>query len=99
MFSHYTYDSERNLWSTQEATSGHCHDLADISYDKGGFDSPHCADYGQRKSLESYLAQAEQILTAPELAGENFANLRPAPELTKNYEKLRWYSLPQDKLY
>lgn len=97
MFNKYTYDPERNLWTHKAGTAPQCHDLADISYDKGVFRSPHCTDFGEKLALNHYLDQAEQILTDPELVDENFASLRPAPPLPQNYEKLRWYSLPQDK--
>ena len=97
MFEKYSYDAERSLWAHKDGKPSHCHDLKEISYGKGGFHSPQSTDFGQRASLESYLDQAEQILTDPELASENFANLHPAPKLPESYEKLRWYSLPQDK--
>lgn len=98
MFSKYSYDPERNLWTHQDGTPDLCHDLADISYEKGAFHCPQNTDYGRRKALSSYLDQAEKILTDPDLICEDFDNLCPAPPLPKNYEKLRWYSLPQDKL-
>ncbi len=98
MFSAYSYDAERSLWVHSANTPQHCHSLAEISYDKGGFYSPQDVDHGARQSLEIYLEQAEKILTASELAHEDFTSLRPAPELPQSYENLRWYSLPQDKL-
>ncbi|VAX07926.1 Cysteine desulfurase [hydrothermal vent metagenome] len=89
----YKYDPMRGIWAYDEGRMVSCKNLNQISYDQGKFMAPEKDDHGQRQPLDVYLDQAEKLLMAAEID-----LVQTCPPLPTEFEKLRWFGIPADKI-
>jgi selenocysteine lyase/cysteine desulfurase len=92
----YKYDQQRGLWTCNLRQAEPCHDLNQISFERGIFQAQVNEGRKNDKPLSTYLDAAEKLLTDPDLPGPDFGKAKPTPILPAELEKLRWFGLPAD---
>lgn len=91
MLPQYHYDMGTGLWVNREGRGDPPHGLDEIDYSNGTMRYTADLPVDEDSALTDYLAAAEEILSAADQGGwEN------PPEVTAEFEHLRWFVLPHE---
>ncbi len=88
----YEFDPMTALWRHASGGGSPPLSLHDIRFTADGIDHPHERHTEGEERLADYLVEAEQILLADDPTPEDL----PRPELTEDFERLRWFHLPDE---
>jgi selenocysteine lyase/cysteine desulfurase len=88
---HYTFDPASGLWRHVFGSGEPPLSLADIAFGPAGVTYPAHRTTAPPSVLQRYLAWAEEIL-----ATADAAEAPDTPELSRDFEHLRWFPLPHE---
>jgi hypothetical protein len=92
MVPQYRFDPMTALWTHADRAGAAPLSLDDITFTADGIEHPEHRKTENEEALAGYLAEAEQIL----LAAQPSAQEPDRPELTADFELLRWFHLPDE---
>jgi selenocysteine lyase/cysteine desulfurase len=87
----YTFDPATALWTHLDASGGSPVGLDDLQFTPDGLTYPDRRRTEPESVLADYLAAASAIIDASDGAGEV-----PAVAMSADFEKLRWFPLPEE---
>ncbi len=90
----YRFDPDTGLWVHREPRAEPPMSLYDVDYTSGSIEYPHRRRRGSEDDLTGYLAEAQQILE------QLMTGPRPEPfgmpDVSADFEALRWFPLPDE---
>ncbi len=86
----YRFDPRTGLWSHAGGSAVAPMSLRDIRYEADGLEYPHRDTLEPESRLQDYLAEAQAIFAAAAPGDSELA----IPDLTADFEHLRWFPLP-----
>ena len=88
----YDFDPMTALWTHVDGTGTAPLSLHDVTFTPRGIEHPDHRRTEGEDALESYLVEGEQILRSAQV-GEGEPG---RPDLTEDFERLRWFHLPDE---
>ena len=92
MVPHYQFDPMSALWTFADRTGAAPLSLDDISFTAAGIEHPEHRKTEGEEALAGYLTEGEQTLLAVQPSDQE----PERPELTADFELLRWFHLPDE---
>ena len=91
----YRFEPDSGLWRHRDGPAAPPMSLLDVSYDTGAMTYPRRSRPDEAPGYEQYLDAARA--TIEEVARTHPEPL-PAPEVTEDFERLRWFPFPDEVL-
>ncbi len=88
----YEFDPMTALWTHSSRAGSSPFSLHDLRFTPGGIEHPHERRTAGEERLADYLTAGERILLGATEAPEEV----PRPDLTADFERLRWFHLPDE---
>ncbi len=92
MVPHYQFDPMTALWTFADRTGAAPLSLDDISFTAAGIEHPEHRKTVGEEALAGYLTEGEQTLLTVQPSDQE----PERPELTADFEHLRWFHLPDE---
>jgi len=88
----YQFDPMTALWEHVDGTDTVAHSLGDLTFAPEGVQYPNGRRTETEDALDGYLAVGEQLLLAAHPEDDSPSQ----PDLTEDFERLRWFHLPDE---
>jgi hypothetical protein len=92
MVPEYDFDPMTGLWVHRNGGGSARMSLQDLRFTSDGIDHPERRRTEPEERLADYLAEGETTLLAAEARSAEVAR----PEMTADFERLRWFHLPDE---
>ena len=90
---YYRFDPDSGLWRYRDGLTPPAMSLNGVSYEGGSISYPALRRHAPESELKGYLQRASFIL---EDAASNLPDPLGAPEVSTDFEHLRWFPLPDE---